>query len=167
MISTNIIEQLGKTDWSLYGGQDHFNSNNVETAFKRMIYLDEESLLEEVQNDFLFAIGNNHRGTYYPVTLQAIEFIIFIALDSESEISRYAALEILILVYCTFSAENDNYKILTRKEIENIVDKKIESFKNRFKERLADKSESERNKETLLELLESIKEKNDENAYKK
>jgi hypothetical protein len=160
-----MLEEIRKIDWSIYGGQDHFNPDYVPVAFEQLISLDKESLLDEIQSDFLLAIGNNHRGTYYPVTIQAIEFIVLIAIEGKTEIARYAALEILILIYCTFNAENENYKLLTREEIENSVDSIIESFKVKFEQRILDISESERNKETLSELLESIEEKANENIH--
>ena len=156
MIPKHIIERLATTDWHKYDGQKKPDDNHVREALEELICLENESLLYKVQDNLLFAIGNNHRGTYYPVTIQAIEFIIYVAIDSDSEVARYASLETLILIYYTFSAENECYDQLSVDQVENLVYTSIESFIHRFQHRLTDTFESERNKQTLSELVELI-----------
>ncbi len=55
-------------------------------------------------DDVLFALGNNHAGTYYPVAIPAIPFLREI-LECGAEWSRVTVLDILIDLFCSFEPE--------------------------------------------------------------
>ena len=44
----------------------------------------------------MFSIGNNHSGTYYPAALEALPFIIEVALHGDHVVARNCAINILV-----------------------------------------------------------------------
>jgi len=78
-----------------------------------------------VYNSVLFAIGNNHAGTYYPVAQEALCFILQVALHGNSEISRNCAINILWELFF-FVPENG------ADELEEIVKREIANHKDEF-----------------------------------
>lgn len=130
MNKEQYINEILSKDWSIYSGPEYYEPQKVPKAIIDLISLNLEDSYDQVYNNFLFAIGNNHAGTYYPAILGTLKYIIEIALNNDPDmaISRACALNILIDLYCSFGAEVGDYKNLSHKELEIIVTRDIESM---------------------------------------
>jgi hypothetical protein len=82
-----------------------------------------------VVNDVMYAIGNNHSGTYYPVIRKALPFIIQLALLGNHMVSRNCSINILIDLYY-FYPEDDSNELFefVRKTISDVIRKNREEF---------------------------------------
>ena len=84
----------------------------------------------KICNDMLFAIGNNHRGTYYSVVRRALPFILQVALYGNHIVAKNCAINILIDLYY-FCPDSDDFN-----------DNSLESFvKNTIKNAILENKE--------------------------
>ena len=81
-------------------------------------------------NRVLFAIGNDHAGTYYSAVRKALPFIIQVALDGNHRVARNVAINCLVDLYY-FCADIDSD--CDREELQKYVKTQIEEVirKNR------------------------------------
>ena len=89
---------------------DHFpqpdsnDSGSVQAALDALWNAHDESTANEAYDAFLWAMGNNHAGTYYPVVLAVLPEIEQILMNGEAWAQR-AAMESLIDLGGSFSPE--------------------------------------------------------------
>lgn len=85
-------------------------SGSVEAALYALRNADDESSANEAYDTFLWAVGNNHAGTYYPVVLGVLPEIEQILMSGKAWAQR-AAMESLIDLGGSFIPEEgyDNY----------------------------------------------------------
>ncbi|MGL5437642.1 MAG: hypothetical protein ACRDBO_20020 [Lachnospiraceae bacterium] len=133
------------------------NPENISQALLALAFVDKEEpdnkgvvLAPSIYNNVLSAIGNNHSGTYYPVVLEALNFIIAVSLHGNNEISRNCAINILIELFF-FSPEN------VSKELAKVVKMEITKNKENF---IYLSCTDEKNRNLLNELVECISEDN-------
>ncbi|SMF41427.1 hypothetical protein [Pseudobacteriovorax antillogorgiicola] len=96
---SRLVEQVEKTDWSKFSGPKCYQSDKVPEALKSLIMLTRPEHANEVGDKVINAIGNNHRGTYYPAILAALEIIVSIANDGENLARKTCAEAILNDLY--------------------------------------------------------------------
>jgi len=154
MYKIEIIE----FDWSTYSGPEYYKPENVPQTLIELLELDDENLNSSVYNKVLFAIGNNHGGTYYPAIEKALKYIIATALNGNSEIARSCSLNILIDLYASFDPELGNYNYISFEELKVKVKQEIESISFDLEAFSSNLIESSRNKNLAIELLECINE---------
>jgi hypothetical protein len=95
---------------------DHFpqpdsnDSGSVEAALDALWHAYDESTANEAYDAFLWAVGNNHAGTYYPVVLGVLPEIEQILINGK-EWAQRAAMESLIDLGGSFAPEegHDTY----------------------------------------------------------
>ena len=83
-----------------------------------------------------FAIGNDHRGTYYPVIREALPFIIEVALYGNHAVARACAIDTLVDLHCFepevcgIDSKDDLDELLrfVRKSISDVVSAQRNSF---------------------------------------
>ena len=82
-----------------------------------------------ITTDVMFAIGNDHRGTYYPVVTMALPFIIQVALYGNHVVARNCAINILIDLYY-FDPEYAPQELQesVRKTIEDVIEENRANF---------------------------------------
>lgn len=68
-------------------------------------------------NDFLYAVGNNHAGTYFPIILRALPFLEEILRHTGSR-AREAALDVLVDITGSFVPDPEYRFIATSAERE-------------------------------------------------
>ena len=100
-MENNYFEQkVRRINWAKYLAPEYYNSETMyfdpARPVKALIQLsrfdgEETESGTCVSNDLLFAIGNDHRGTYYPAALEAIDLLIEIEKNSNNEKTRKCA----------------------------------------------------------------------------
>ena len=82
-----------------------------------------------ITSSVMFAIGNDHSGTYYPVIRSALPFIIQIALSGNHVVSKNCAINILIDLY-NFCPEDGSNELMefVQKTIKDMIIENKESF---------------------------------------
>ena len=90
-----MLEQLESVPWSTFAQPTSNEPSTVPDAFRRLAAAVTESEGREAYHRFLFAIGNNHAGTYFPVVLHTLPFLEAV-LRAPGLHARHGALEALI-----------------------------------------------------------------------
>ncbi len=149
---------LNSINWEQYLGPKYYNPNEASLALHQLLNLNEEQDRSTIYNHVLSAIGNNHRGTYYPVIIDALDIIIGIAFNGKSEIARNCSLDMMIDLYCAFCPELGTYNNLSFEELETIVKSKVEATQEHLESIYLSPHESDRNRQLIKDLIEAIKE---------
>ena len=155
----NIQKEINRIGWKSFSGPEYYEPDRVSGALSSLISLKKESLNDEVYNDVLSAIGNNHAGTYYPAVQKALKYIIQTAISGNTEIAKNCALNILIDLYASFCPEIGNYNLVNSEELEQKVLNIIEASKEKLNNFINDELESSRNRQLAKELLDYVAEK--------
>lgn len=117
--------RLRGVDWVYFSGPEFYDSKELVDAIMALYELScpddaRDSMLRRV----LCAIGNDHRGTYYPAILKALGFIQEISTMSFNKHSSHVALCVLWILGSRFQcAELGSYSENTAEEIEDFVKK--------------------------------------------
>lgn len=113
--------RVREIDWSVYLGPELYKPEAIPKALLGLKRLNDSKNAELVYNQTLGAIGNNHRGTYYPAVLAALEFVSEISKDQTARQAAKVAEEILIDLADSFSPELGGYSAHTEQQIEQFV----------------------------------------------
>ncbi len=146
----NIIEQINQIDWNEYIVFEYCNKEKAISAIRSLINLKNESEKNKTYNDVLYTVGNNHRGTYYPMIKEILPIIINLAEKSEFEIVRNCSLEVIIDLYC-FEPELYSYNKISHEDLLSFVKTIIQQFLKQHK-----RIDSDRNILLIVELDEYI-----------
>jgi hypothetical protein len=93
--------------------QPPWNVNDtVPSALQYLSSCVSELDCRQAYDRLLYAFGNNHAGTYYPVVLAALPFLAEV-LDGAGPWARIATLEVLIELSTSFAPEQSYERILT------------------------------------------------------
>ncbi len=76
----------------------------VADAFRTLLAASNESQSDEAYQRVLWAVGNDHGGTYFPVVLPVISALALV-LRNDGPWAQRTALEVLIDWYCAFVPE--------------------------------------------------------------
>ena len=164
MDTNQFLNDIRSVNWKDFNGPQYYNENRVVTALEALAAVSDEDtsgfvpigmqtepivLNGRVYDDVLFAIGNNHAGTYYPAVYKAIGFIMQVALEGTNEISRNCAINILIDLYHICPEQN----VMFPDEMYQIKDF-VKKFILKNKENLIELSKRDpRNRKLILEFV--------------
>lgn len=134
-MQNNYFEQrIRNINWAKYLEPRYYNPNQMDYSPERLVKVliwliefDESEAAFGLHNEILDALGNNHRGTYYPVVLEAIDLIIEIEKHSEIEEVRKSASAILNDLHY-FQLELGNKDKQLFEEIDNAIRKKLKPY---------------------------------------
>ncbi|MBP6825557.1 MAG: hypothetical protein KA165_03260 [Saprospiraceae bacterium] len=157
MNTEKTIEKIKNIDWEEYNGPEYFSPSEVIESLCHLVLLTEDHQKPDVYNSVLFAIGNNHAGTYYPVIREALHFILEVAVEGDSEVARNCALDILTDLYMSFVPDTDESTKFTAAELKGFVEKEMKGYEPVFLEILSAGKDSERNLNLILDILDAIK----------
>jgi hypothetical protein len=90
-----MLEELGEVAWSVHAQPDGNQPDAVPTSLRALATSSTQDESRAAYNTFLFAVGNNHAGTYFPVVLAALPFLGEV-LRLGGDWARIAVLDILI-----------------------------------------------------------------------
>jgi hypothetical protein len=99
-----MLERLTEIDWSRLT-QPEWNAADAVPASLRALAMcasEEEALA--AYHAVLYALGNNHAGTYYPVTPTAVSFLGEVLVNG-GQWARISTLDILLDLYGSFEPE--------------------------------------------------------------
>ncbi len=110
MTNQGLKQLVKNVNWSIYDGVEGYDSKIVNEALFELIDLEklEEVYSQSIEHKMISAIGNDHRGTFYPAILSALDILIEIAKFGSFKSSR-SALAILDNLCASFFAETGNY----------------------------------------------------------
>lgn len=98
----NFEDRILQLDWTKYLEPEYYDPEIIsyypERVAEALIALenfDESDAPHGIASKVRFAVGNDHRGTYYPAALEAIDLIIELSNTSEDERVRKCAYGIL------------------------------------------------------------------------
>ena len=135
MNNSAFEEKVRSIDWTKYLEPEYYNPEKMDyrpdRTIKALIQLNRFDADDSkvgfgsgIISEVLFAIGNDHRGTYYPAALEAIDLIIEIEKHSESEAARKCAFDTLGDLYYFQLELGSNDKQLFE-AIENTIKEKL------------------------------------------
>lgn len=152
-VENQILHQINSTNWNEYDGPEYYNAGEIISVLTDLANVKTEKRNNRLYNDVLFAVGNNHSGTYYPVVLKALPVIMKIAEASSSEVSRNCTLKIISDLYCCFDPELGTYNKITVEELRSFVRTTIRHFVEEHKG-----IDSDRNMQLIADLMEFMRE---------
>jgi hypothetical protein len=83
-----------EVDWAAYPGPPEYNPKEVPVALRALGAATDEADAQAAYHQFLFAVGNNHRGTLYACAPVAVPFLVALVREG-SPWAKWAALECL------------------------------------------------------------------------
>jgi hypothetical protein len=104
MISTRMMLKLDLVEWASFPQPEWNRPGAVPAALLAIASASSDSEARSAYNRLLFATGNNHAGTYYPVVLEVIPFLGEIWLHGEL-FPRLCTLDALIDLTGSFVPE--------------------------------------------------------------
>ena len=90
-------------DWTRYPQPDENSALTVPDALRALAEATPTNAHWAYHN-FLYAIGNDHYGTYYPVVLPVLPFLGAL-LEDAREVGRARVLDVLIDLVCAFEPQ--------------------------------------------------------------
>ena len=145
-----FIENVNNVDWKKFDDAEYFKyrydginsfAQTVPQILIALATVDKESDdLYRLDGRVRFAVGNDHRGTYYPVIREALPFIIEVALygnHSEAQTCAICVIEDLYFFYPEIYPENDSNELLENELLE-FVETTIKDLIAEHRENLLD-----------------------------
>jgi hypothetical protein len=124
MEEDSIEAKIYKTDWGKYLKPEFYDAKEMSFSHAKLIStlielnsVCDSKMSSNLHRECLNALGNNHRGTYYPATIEAIDIIIEIEKTSKNENPCDCARVILNDLYY-FRLEHGSHDIEHFKEVE-------------------------------------------------
>jgi hypothetical protein len=99
-----MLENLLKVDWSELSQPEWNQPGAIPDALRELAAAADEDAARNSYNRVLFALGNNHAGTYYPAAVVAVPFLGEI-LEHGADWPRETVLDILIDYSSSFGPE--------------------------------------------------------------
>lgn len=129
----SFIARVQAVRWCQYNGPQYYAAGRVAPALVALATVETEDfslqampnppnvcLNGPVTSNVLFAIGNDHCGSYYPAVLGALGFLLEIALTGQNHIARNCAINILIDLYY-FSPDASGYAGISSGKLQQAV----------------------------------------------
>ena len=157
MVDQSLLKAIRSCDWRSFEGPELYEPSEVVPALESLFHLEKEEDIDKTYNRVLWAIGNNHAGTYYPAIRGALEFLLIAALDSESRFSRECAANILFDLYSCFIPEVGSSQDITDIALESFVVRTINSRRKDF-ERIVQDGGADTVIADLLDCMEGVAE---------
>jgi len=126
-MSSAIEERIRSVRWEQYAGPEFYRPGHLVEALIDLANFDQSRARHGLENKVLFAVGNNHAGTYYPAILEAADILIEIEQKCEVPELRKCARAILNDLYY-FSADVGTYTGHSAEQIESFVRGRLEPY---------------------------------------
>lgn len=137
MADISFEDKVRSVDWAKYLEPEYYNpktmSYNPANPVKALIRLsrfsdlENASSAEDLTSELRFAFGNDHRGTYYPAALEAIDLIIEVLEHSKLRPAQNCARGVLNdLYYFQLELGSDDQQLYDA--IESTIREKLHPF---------------------------------------
>ncbi|MCL2365175.1 MAG: hypothetical protein FWC71_10985 [Defluviitaleaceae bacterium] len=163
----NFIERVNNANWQKYDNGINSFAQTVPQTLIDLARVDQESdelldlrLIERlgesranmianapIGSNLLFAIGNDHAGSYYAVAQVALPFIIEVALYGNHIVARTCAINCLIDLYHFESEDGLEVEKYVREQIKEAINVNKENFTSFF-------ASDKRNNDVMIYLFE-------------
>ncbi|MDB4927735.1 MAG: hypothetical protein JWM10_219 [Myxococcaceae bacterium] len=107
-----MLEQLDSVPWSSLPQPPWNRPTAVPDAIRELALASSEEAAGRAYNAFLYAVGNNHAGTYFPVVLRALPFLGEI-LRHAGPNGREATLDVLVDLAGSFEPDPEYRLVAT------------------------------------------------------
>jgi hypothetical protein len=156
-----MLESLEKVSWRSYAQPEWNCDDTVPAALRGLSACTSESASIKAYQTVLFALGNNHAGTYYPVALAALPFLSEI-LQGSGEWARITTLNILIDLCGSFEPESGFEMVVSpageRSQLRVLLQQAIAHLSPQIRSIPASQTAVPRERELASELLKWIAE---------
>jgi hypothetical protein len=102
-----MIHQITAMQWDAFDQPEWNTCNSIVDALTGLITATDAQSSSAAYHHVLYAVGNNHAGTYYPVLIAVLPFLEKIAIEGTDWPQR-TALSILDDLFASFSPEPDH-----------------------------------------------------------
>ncbi len=99
-----MLDTIDTIAWAAYPQPEWNQTDAIPCAIRALVNPPDEIAARKAYHAFLFAVGNNHAGTYFPVVLTTLPFLADI-LDHGSSLARLRTLDIFIDLLAAFEPE--------------------------------------------------------------
>ena len=127
MKDQRIEGMINGVNWSEYLGPEYYSPDELIELLVELNKYNTNNVKYGLDNKVLFALGNNHAGTYYPAILGAIDIIIKIESDSDIA-SAHKCANVILNNLCYFQAELGSYNKHSFEGIETFIKGKLKSY---------------------------------------
>jgi hypothetical protein len=107
---SSLLQAVDQVSWSSYVGPDYYDPSEPPRAFRHLVSAQNEDDGRAAYDEMLFAIGNNHAGSYYAAARPAVPLLVRAAVTL-SGWPRAAAVEALTDLIMSFGPEDGQTKI--------------------------------------------------------
>jgi hypothetical protein len=104
--ATRLLDAVDRVAWGAYGGSEYYDEREPPSAFRQLVEAHDEASAHAASSAMLFAIGNNHRGTYYPAARAAVPLLVQAAATLDGW-PRWSAVDVLTDLMLDFALEDD------------------------------------------------------------
>jgi hypothetical protein len=151
-----MLNGIEEVRWDLEA-QPSSNTKDEVVSALRSLSLASPETGDAAYSRMLYALGNNHAGTYYPVVLAAVPFLGAILRDGGAT-ARLRTLDVLIDLVGSFEPE-PGFEVVEssagRRSLKNLLKEKVLTLVAQIERRRSDAASSEEAKlaQELLDLL--------------
>jgi hypothetical protein len=151
-----MLSGIGEVRWDLEA-QPSSNTKDEVVSALRALSLASPETADEAYSRMLYALGNNHAGTYYPVVLAAVPFLGAILRDGGAT-ARLRTLDVLIDLVGSFEPE-PGFEVVAssagRRSLKDLLKEKVLTLAAQIERRRSDAASPEEAKlaQDLLALL--------------
>jgi len=156
-----MLDDLGSVAWGSLAQPTWNLPDTVPSSLVVLASCASEATSRDAYNRVLYALGNNHAGTYYPVVLSALPFLGKI-LECGGNWARIAALDILIDLSASFEPE-PGFEIVTTSsgepmELSNLLRERTADLRGVVRKIAAGGAAGDRERALAMELLNYLEE---------
>lgn len=148
-----MLEGVKNVAWQDLAQPSWNRTGEPGAALQALEAVETEEQAQDAYNRLLYAVGNNHAGTYYPALLQVLPFLREL-LDHPRARVRETVLDILIDVAFSFEPEPE-FAEVGGQSLRGLVHAALQQMRSRVAE-CAGSANSARETELAGELLEGI-----------
>lgn len=115
------LEKISQIDWSQYAGSGFATPQQVIQALTDLLTAFDKAATDCIYDQLMYAVAHNHSGTYFPVMMDALPFILFAALQSYNPVASNIALCFLWDIYYCFWGSVGDYTGCSERELDEFV----------------------------------------------
>ncbi|SCY51756.1 hypothetical protein SAMN02927923_01535 [Microvirga guangxiensis] len=151
-----LLDALSKVDWTSQSQPPENAPGTLQKALLAIADAASQDSAWRAYNNLLSATGNNHAGTYYPVAVAVVP-ILGKVIEQGRDWPSWAALNVLIDLYCSFDPEPGQEIFLsssrTVERVEAALGEAISSLRPLFKRIAHDPGSEGKRRAAAQELL--------------
>jgi hypothetical protein len=103
-VRLTMMNDLSSIDWALLPQPEWNQPDTIPKVLRELATAKDRDTAREGYHRVLYALGNNHAGSYFPVAVTVVPFLGEI-LECGADWSRETVLDILIDLWCSFVPE--------------------------------------------------------------